>query len=62
MAASLASGACVSRLTTSWERLSSGMSETEVLVDLPYLIREDIEACRVFDADRKLRVVSLSDS
>ena len=43
------------------EYLASGMSEAEVLADFPYLTCEDIEACRAFDADRKLRVVSLSD-
>jgi uncharacterized protein (DUF433 family) len=42
------------------EYLASGMSEDEVLSDFPYLTREDIQACRAFDADRKLRVVSLS--
>ena len=59
MAASLASRACVSRLMTFWNTLRP--SEAEVLVDFPYLTREDIEACRACDADRKLRVVSLSD-
>ena len=44
------------------EYLASGMSEADVLADFPYLTREDIEACRAFDADRKLRVVSLSDA
>jgi uncharacterized protein (DUF433 family) len=42
------------------EYLASGMSEDEVLSDFPYLTREDIQACRAFDADRKLRVISLS--
>ena len=42
------------------EYLASGMSEDEILSDFPYLTREDIQACRAFDADRKLRVVSLS--
>ena len=42
------------------EYLASGMSEDEILSDFPYLTREDIRACRAFDADRKLRVVSLS--
>ena len=41
------------------EYLSSGMTEDEVLSDFPYLTREDIQACRAFDADRKRRVVSL---
>ena len=36
------------------EYLVSGMSETEVLADFPYLTHEDIEACRAFDADRKM--------
>ena len=44
------------------EYLASGMSESEVLADFPYLTREDIEACRAFDADRKLRVVLRPDS
>ncbi len=35
------------------EYLASGMTEAEVLADFPYLTREDIEACRAFDADRK---------
>ena len=38
------------------EYLASGMPEAEVLVDLPYLTREDIKACRSFAADRKTRV------
>ncbi len=42
------------------EYLASGMSEDEILSDFPYLTREDIQACRAFGADRKLRVVSLS--
>ena len=42
------------------EYLSSGMTEDEVLSDFPYLTREDIQACRAFDADRKRRAVSLS--
>ena len=36
------------------EYLASGMTEAEVLADSPYLTREDIEACRAFDADRKM--------
>ena len=36
------------------EYLASGMTETEVLADFPYLTREDIEACRAFDTDRKM--------
>ena len=42
------------------EYLASGMSECEVLSVFPYLTREDIQACRAFDADRRLRIVSLS--
>ena len=44
------------------EYLASGMSEDDVLSDFPYLTRRDIEACRAFDTDRNLRVVSLLDS
>ena len=33
------------------EYLASGMSEAKVLKDFPYLTREDVEACRAFDAD-----------
>ena len=33
------------------EYLASGMSEAEVLAEFPYLTREDIEACRAFDAE-----------
>ena len=40
--------------------LASGMSECEVLSDFPYLTHEDIQACHAFDADRRLRIVSLS--
>ena len=43
------------------EYLASGMSDTEVLADFAYLTREDIEACRAFDTDRKLRVASPFD-
>ncbi len=42
------------------EYLESGMTEEEVLSHFPYLTQEDIRACRAFDADRKIRVVSLS--
>ena len=55
VAASPVSGACVSRLTTVLEYLASGMTEAEVLADFPYLTREDIEACRAFDADLKMQ-------
>jgi len=43
------------------EYLASGMTEAEVLADFPYLTHEDIEACRAFDADCKVRVVSPFD-
>ena len=33
------------------EYLVSGMSVAEVLSDFPYLIHEDIQTCRAFDAD-----------
>ena len=33
--------------------LKSGMSDDELLTDFPYLTREDIEACRAFDANRE---------
>ena len=35
------------------EYLASDITEAEVLADFPYLTREDIEACRAFDADHK---------
>ena len=35
------------------EYLMSGMSEDELLADFPYLTREDIAACRAFDANRQ---------
>lgn len=35
------------------EYLASGMSETEILEDFPYLTREDIHACLAFAADRE---------
>ena len=39
------------------EYLASGMTEAEVLADFPYLTHEDIEACRAFDADRRLGII-----
>ena len=42
--------------------LASGMTDAEVLADFPYFTRKDIEACHAFDADRKLRAISLCDS
>ena len=41
------------------EYLASGMSEDEILADLPDLRREDIRACLAFAADRERRLVSL---
>ena len=41
------------------EYLASGMSEDDILADLPDLTREDIRACLAFAADRERRLVSL---
>jgi len=41
------------------EYLASGMSETEILADLPDLTAEDIRACLAFAADRERRMVSI---
>lgn len=41
------------------EYLASGMSEDEILADLPDLTLEDIRACLAFAADRERRLVSL---
>ena len=35
------------------EYLASGMSDIRLLADFPYLIDEDIEACRAFDTNRE---------
>ena len=37
------------------EYLASGMSETEILADFPYLTRDDIRACLAFAAERERR-------
>ena len=39
--------------------LASGMSEEELLRDLPDLTREDIRACLEFAADRERRLVAV---
>ena len=41
------------------EYLASGMSEDDILADLPDLVREDIRASLAFAADRERRLVSL---
>ena len=41
------------------EYLASGMSEDDILADLPDLTREDIRACLAFAADKERRLVSL---
>lgn len=41
------------------EYLASGMSEAEILADLPDLNSEDIRACLAFAADRERRMVSI---
>ncbi len=33
--------------------LASGMTQTEILADFPYLTAEDIQACLAFAADRE---------
>ena len=40
--------------------LASGMSESEILSDFPYLTAEDLRACLAFAADRERRLVSVS--
>ena len=39
--------------------LASGMSESEILADYPYLTREDILACLAFAADRERRTIAV---
>lgn len=41
------------------EYLASGMSEADILSDLPDLTREDLRACLEFAADRERKLVSL---
>jgi len=40
--------------------LASGMTTDEILVDFPYLTREDIHACLAFAADRERSLLSVS--
>ncbi|HEX7785563.1 MAG TPA: DUF433 domain-containing protein [Methylomirabilota bacterium] len=40
------------------EYLASGMSEEAILRDFPDLVREDIQACLAFAADRERKFVS----
>jgi uncharacterized protein (DUF433 family) len=42
--------------------LASGMTEDEILSDLPDLEREDIRACLAFAADRERKLVSATGS
>ena len=41
------------------EYLASGMSEAEILRDVPDLTREDIRACLAFAADRERKLVTI---
>ena len=41
------------------EYLAAGMTETEILADLPDLEREDIRATLAFAAERERRLVSI---
>ena len=41
------------------EYLASGMTEDQILADLPDLTREDIRACLAFAADRERKMVSI---
>lgn len=40
--------------------LAAGMTEDEILVDFPYLTRDDIRACLAFAADRERRIAVLA--
>jgi len=40
------------------EYLASGMSEDEILSDLPQLTRDDIRACLAYAAERERRTMS----
>lgn len=42
------------------EYLAAGMSEEEILMDFPYLVRDDIRASLAFAAERERRLVTLS--
>jgi uncharacterized protein (DUF433 family) len=39
--------------------LACGMTMEEMLIDLPYLTREDIQACLAFAADRERHMLSM---
>lgn len=39
--------------------LASGMTTDEILVDFPYLTREDIQACLAFAADRERSFIAV---
>jgi uncharacterized protein (DUF433 family) len=41
------------------EYLASGMSEAQILADLPDLTSDDIRACLAFAADRERRFLSV---
>lgn len=41
------------------EYMASGMSQEDILRDFPDLIREDLQACLAFAADRERRLVAL---
>ena len=41
------------------EYLAGGMSEEEILSDLPELTREDIRACLAFAADRERKLMTV---
>lgn len=43
------------------EYLAGGMSEDEILVDFPYITRDDIRACLAFAADRERRILSATE-
>ena len=38
--------------------LASGMTEEQIVKDLPYLTREDIQACLSYAADRERHLIS----
>lgn len=39
--------------------LASGMTETEILSDFPYLTAEDLHACLAFAAERERRLIAI---
>ena len=40
--------------------LASGMTETEIIADFPYLTAEDIRACLAFAADRERHLLAVA--